>query len=125
MGKHTFSKHEKLTKENWIKELFERGSSFNLYPFRLIFRAHPDLESPTHQVLITVSSRNFKRAVDRNSVKRRIREAYRLNKESLITPKKLLLAYIYVAKEILPSAIIHENLIRANEIIVRRNEKVS
>jgi ribonuclease P protein component len=83
------------------------------------------LESPTHQVLITVSSRNFKRAVDRNSVKRRIREAYRLNKESLITPKKLLLAYIYVAKEILPSAIIHEKLIRANEIIVRRNEKVS
>jgi ribonuclease P protein component len=125
MGKHTFSKHEKLTKENWIKELFERGSSFNLYPFRLIFRDHPDLESPTHQVLITVSSRNFKRAVDRNSVKRRIREAYRLNKESLITPKKLLLAYIYVAKEILPSAIIHEKLIRANEIIVRRNEKVS
>ena len=125
MGKHTFSKHEKLTKESWIKELFERGSSFNLYPFRLIFRDHPDLESSAHQVLITVSSRNFKRAVDRNSVKRRIREAYRLNKELLITPKKLLLAYIYVAKEILPSAIIHEKLIRANEMIVRRNEKAS
>ncbi len=125
MGKHTFSKHEKLTKESWIKELFEKGSSFNLYPFRIVFKDHPALDATTHQVLISVSSRNFKRAVDRNSVKRRIREAYRLNKEILVIPKKLLLAYIYVAKEILPSAIIHEKLIRANEMIVKRNEKAS
>jgi ribonuclease P protein component len=105
----TFKKDEKLTSEKWIKELFAKGSSFYLHPFKVITLPHP-IEPFPHQVLISVPARTFKRAVDRNLLKRRIREAHRLNKHILTTNQKWLIAYIYTAKEILPSAVIHEKL---------------
>lgn len=126
MGKLTFKKEERLNKETWIKELFEKGSSFHLYPFRVIYISHPDPQYPVNQVLISVSVRNFKKATDRNTIKRRIREAYRLHKEKLASPQKLLFAYIYTAKSIEPSALIHEKLLQAVDRIMRRqNEKES
>lgn len=73
---------------------------------------NPDAAFPTHQVLISVSKKNFKKAVDRNLLKRRIREGYRLNKNLLADRNKLLIAYIYSVKEILPSAQIHERLVK-------------
>lgn len=110
MGKFTLRKHERLKKERWIQELFQKGSSFHLYPFRVIILPLPDPTYRAHQLLVSVSSRTFKKAPDRNRVKRRIREAYRLNKHQLPAEPKWLIAYIYTAKEILPSAIIQEKL---------------
>jgi len=110
MGKLTFKKEERLNKEKWIQELFEKGSSFILYPFRVVYLPHPDPEHPSHQVLITISIRNFKKATDRNTIKRRIREAYRLNNSKIHSPGKWLIAYIYIAKEMIPSEMIHKKL---------------
>jgi ribonuclease P protein component len=110
MGKFTLKKEERLNKEKWIQELFAKGSSFNAYPFRVVYLPHPDPLYPAHQVLISVSARNFKNAVDRNTIKRRIREGYRLNKVKIISPGKWLIAYIYIAKEIVPSEMIHKKL---------------
>lgn len=70
-------------------------------------------ESAVNQVLFTVSKRNFKRAVDRNKIKRRMREAFRLNKSQLSTPQKLLIGYIYTPKEILPYAQIAEAMVKS------------
>ena len=113
MGKFTFRKEERLSKEKLIQELFDKGSSFYLFPFKVFFMPNPDQEYPFHQVLISVSKRNFKRAVDRNLIKRRIREAYRLNKESTTCIRtNLLIAYIYSVKDILPSAQIQERLVK-------------
>jgi ribonuclease P protein component len=112
MGKFTFRKEERLDKEKIIQELFEKGSSFYLYPFKVYFMPSPDASVTTHQVLISVSKKNFKRAVDRNSIKRRIREAYRLNKNLLVGQNKLAIAYIYSVKEILPTAQIQERLVK-------------
>jgi len=95
----TFRKEERLYKRKIIQELFEKGSSFYLHPFKVILLPQP--ESSVHQVLLSVSSRNFKRAVDRNLIKRRMREAYRLQKSKL-PEAKLALAFLYSAKEILP-----------------------
>lgn len=101
MGKLTFRKEERLTKEKSIQELFEKGSSFYLFPFKVFFLVNPDQEYPTHQLLVSVSKKNFRRAVDRNLIKRRIREAYRLQKEGLPVPTPLMLGLIYTHKEIL------------------------
>src|SRR5262245_30486957 len=98
MRKFTFRKEERLNKEKWIQELFTKGSSFHLYPFKVLFLPHPEVQIPASQVLISVSSRNFKRAVDRNTIKRRVREAYRLNKAAIPSEQKWLIAYIYIAK---------------------------
>ena len=62
--------------------------------------------------MISVSRKNFKKAVDRNLLKRRIRESFRLNKNLLQVTPKYLIAYIYTAKEILTFAQIQERLIK-------------
>jgi ribonuclease P protein component len=112
LAKFTFRKEERLHKEKLIKELFEKGSSFYLYPFKVLTQRNPDPSFPVHQVMISVSRRNFKRAVDRNLIKRRIRESFRLNKNLLPATPKLLIAYIYTAKEILTFAQIQDRLIK-------------
>src|SRR5688572_3532112 len=108
----TFRKEERLKKEKLIKELFEKGSSFYLYPFKVYVMHNPDQAYTFHQVLFSVSKRNFKRAVDRNLIKRRMREAFRLNKLTTAASNKLLIAYIYSAKEILTFAQIQERLVK-------------
>lgn len=109
----SFTKAERLSKEKIIKELFEKGSSFYSYPFKVVHI--PNVEASTeaqNQVLISVSSRLFKRAVDRNKIKRRIREAYRTQKETLQSrTEKGVFSFIYTAKEILPYAEIKAKLL--------------
>ena len=62
--------------------------------------------------MISVSRKNFRKAVDRNRIKRRIRESIRSNKNLLPQDPKLLIAYIYTAKEILTFAQIQERLVK-------------
>ena len=101
MGKFTFRKEEKLTKEKHIQELFDKGSSFYLFPFKVFYLPNPDSKYPNHQVLITVSKKNYKRAVDRNLIKRRMRESYRHQKHELPEGPKLWIGYVYSHREIL------------------------
>ncbi|MEM6526430.1 MAG: ribonuclease P protein component [Bacteroidota bacterium] len=111
--KNTFKKAERLSKKKHIQELFDKGSSFYLYPFKTLFfrSVGLDPEPEFHQILVSVPKRNFKRAVDRNLIKRRVREAYRLNKSIIANSEKLLIAYIYTSKEILAYAEIEKKLV--------------
>lgn len=97
----TFSKRERLHSKKLIKELFDKGSSFFLYPFKVVYLNRPG--DATHQLLVSVSKKKLRRAVDRNYIKRRVKEAYRLNKyllEEREVPKKLI-ALIYVSQELM------------------------
>lgn len=106
----SFSKSEKLKSKKKIEELFKKGSSFYLKSFSLRFiPAESDVS--VHQVLISVPKRNFKRAVDRNLIKRRIREAYRLNKHLVNECKPHSIGFIYLSKEILTFHEIQDQLI--------------
>ena len=81
----SFTKGEKLCGVKTISELFSTGRPLNLPSLRVIYRvmpADPFLEPV--RVLISVPKRYFRKAVDRNLIKRRIREAYRQNKTVLI-----------------------------------------
>jgi ribonuclease P protein component len=111
---HKFPKSERLHSKVEIEELFSRGQQFSLYPLKIIYLLK-EQERPlfSNQVLFAVPKKRFKRAVDRNLLKRRIREAYRLNKD-LLTRKGpefyLLIGYIYIGREIEKYQVIEKKL---------------
>ena len=113
MGRFNFTRNHRLSGEKAIQELFQKGSSFYLYPLRILWMTQPHQDASTHKILVTVPSKNFKRAVDRNKIKRRMREGYRLNQHQLVTDKKWFIAYIYTAKEILSSEEIHKKIVQS------------
>jgi len=76
----TFRKEERLCSKKLIDNLFSKGKSFYVRPFKVVW-IDTQLETPVPaQVLMLVGKRHFKNAVDRNKIKRRIREAYRKKK---------------------------------------------
>ena len=78
---YTFKKEERLCSRKHLDLLFKNGSSFLLYPFRVSYLFVDEPISVPAQVVINVPKKRYKRAVDRNLLKRRIREAYRLTKQ--------------------------------------------
>ncbi|RNL56686.1 ribonuclease P protein component [Pedobacter jejuensis] len=79
---YTFRKEERLCSRKHLDLLFKNGSSFLLYPFRVSYLFIDEPAKVQAQVVINVPKKRYKRAVDRNLLKRRIREAYRLNKQN-------------------------------------------
>jgi ribonuclease P protein component len=119
-----FPKTERLSSKKHIQEVFSKGISFTLFPYKVVClpldpeqaakiagtsgQQKPD--PPHAQVLFSCSKRNFKKAVDRNTVKRRMREAFRLNKHLLPHDAYFLIAYIYIAREIFSFPFLEEKL---------------
>nr|WP_068892332.1 ribonuclease P protein component [Pedobacter panaciterrae] len=102
---NTFNKEERLCSRKLIDLLFKSGSSFLLYPFRVSYLYVDTEHKYPVQVVINVSKKRFKRAVDRNLIKRRTREVYRLQKQthlysSLSGSKLLLLSVQFIGKQI-------------------------
>lgn len=103
---YTFTKEERLCSKKQIDLLYKNGSSFLLYPFRVSHLLVAEPKIFPVQVLISVPKKRYKRAVDRNLLKRRIREAYRLNKAENfyltqeIGSQCLLLSIQFIGKEI-------------------------
>ena len=110
---NTFTKSERLKSRKLIDHLFEKGASFNSYPLRVTYLLDPNPVGSSHRAMFTVSKKRFKRAVDRNKIKRRMKEAYRLNKAILYSKQPVipcLIAYIYIGKEIAQYQLVEEKL---------------
>ncbi len=80
-----FAKCERLSRKSVIERLYAEGRSVAAFPLRAVYLPLEHQEDePAASVLIAVSKKRFRHAVDRNLVKRRLREAYRLNKHSFV-----------------------------------------
>ena len=97
---------ERLRSRNEITLLFSKGKSFVSYPFRIVYVMLPENSDVKHAAMfVSVPKKKFKRAVKRNLIRRRAKEAYRLNK-NIITDflkannLKIGIAFLYLDKEI-------------------------
>jgi ribonuclease P protein component len=78
--KQGLSKSEILSKKEEIKLLFEDRQTVKKYPLLINFKENSE---PVHRIVVSVPKRNFKKAVDRNRLKRKLREIWRRNKTSI------------------------------------------
>lgn len=98
--KNTLKKKERLKSRKLIKKLFEEGKAIKKFPLRLIYLSVDSLSSTSPQASFSVPKRNFKKAVDRNRIKRLLREAYRQEKNEIMDSSSLSCVFMitYIGK---------------------------
>ena len=101
----TLGKHERLKSRKSIEQLFSEGKKIVVPPYRVFYILTPSAPDASLLFGTGVSAKNFKKAVDRNRIKRLTKEAYRLQKNSLQQKVKankvrLNVFFIYTAKEL-------------------------
>jgi len=116
-----FKKEEKLKHKKLITLLFKEGKSISKYPIQLVYFKFQHNGNRALKAGFTVSKRNFKRAVDRNLIKRHLREAYRLKKQTIypLLNDKYIVMFIYLDNEILPRKTIHTKMEQLLQIFVK------
>jgi ribonuclease P protein component len=96
--KYTLGKEERLKSRKLIERLYEEKNSVKAFPLRMIYLQTKHTSDFPAQVGVSVSKRNFKLAVDRNRIKRLMRESYRLQKEivydNLDKPYVFMISYL-------------------------------
>lgn len=106
MAKATLKKSERIKQRKLISKLFEEGKSIRKYPIKVVyFKLDEPLNENPLLFSVSVPKRLFKKAVQRNLLKRKIREAYRLEKPIILkqldgVQKQYALMFIYIAREL-------------------------
>lgn len=124
--KLTLKKKERLKSRSTIQSLFLQNKHIRLYPFKLVWIVLPDQEHSTLEFSVSVSKRNFKTAVMRNKIKRRVRETYRLNQRLLynqIYNKNIKLSFmiVYIGKDLIPY---NEMQTKMKQLLIQLGRKV-
>ena len=122
LTKYSFPKEQRLKSRKQIGQLFAEGKQFSVFPFKVFWL--PVNKAETLQVAVAVSSRNFKKATDRNRIKRLMREAWRLQKNELdnIVLKKELpfsVFILYTGKELPGYNLIAEKMLQLMERLIK------
>ena len=118
MKQFTLGKNERLKSRKLIEQLFSGGQRFGLFPYRVFYLFEKNEAGDTKNKLqcgVGVSTRNFKKAVDRNRIKRLTREAWRLQKTELDALMKdhsnrFSVFFIYTGKELPAFVVVKEKM---------------
>ena len=121
----TLGKNERLKSRKSIEQLFNEGKKFTTTPFKIIYILNSSQKDAALLFGTGVSVKNFKKAVDRNRIKRLTREAYRLQKISLQEKIKannihLTIFFIYTGKE-LPG---YDEIYKKTGVVLKKLEKI-
>jgi ribonuclease P protein component len=130
--KYTLSKEERLKSRKRIDQLFKEAQSFSLPPFRVYDMVLPPATKEKDKYValqfgVGVSSKHFKKAVDRNRIKRLAREAWRLQKKELTTllhqQQRLLVVFVIYTGRTIPDFVLVKE--KMNAIILRLVKKIN
>ena len=126
--RNTFRKEEKLKKKTLIAELFARGKSISVFPLKMIYLETDHESTYKIQAGVSVSKRNFKQAVQRNRIKRLMRESYRKNKFLIYNSedtKKHIFMFIYQGKNEVSYQLMEEKMVVLLErfLLKQKNRK--
>lgn len=126
MSVNTYSRNEKLKSRKLLNQLFAAGRSVSVFPVKVFYMpVEAGTTSPKIQAGVGVSSRYFKKAVHRNRVKRLLREAYRLNKQELVThlsgmPQAYALFFLYVDKQLPDFELLQQKMQQALQKLIQQ-----
>ena len=128
MPRNTFPLKEHLKSKKTIEQLYAEGASVTAFPLRAVFiEQAKEEQEPVAAILISVAKKRFRHAVDRNLIKRRIREAYRTSKHPFIEAlqnngKKMAVAIIYIDNKHNSTAFIRKKMVKLLENILAKHE---
>ncbi|MDR1782793.1 MAG: ribonuclease P protein component [Dysgonamonadaceae bacterium] len=123
----SFKKAERISLRKEIESLFENGKHFNEFPLHIIYCTDPEIKSAAVSALISVPKKRFKKAVDRNRIKRLIRESYRLNKSPLVAKFKengnhLSLCFVYADSKIADMKVVNDAVCKVIDSLIQNIE---
>ncbi|MBO4645133.1 MAG: ribonuclease P protein component [Bacteroidales bacterium] len=128
----TFSKKERICSRLQIENLLQKRKKLFCYPFKCFYDFLPvDDENVVNQIVVSVPKRYFKHAVDRNRIKRLVREAYRHHHHRILDPQtldkqaRLQLLLLYVGTEILPYNLVENKIIEILERLCKVSQQGS
>ncbi len=112
---YSYQKIEKLKSRKLLQEIFAQGKSLQVFPLKVFYMYLPETAAEKVQAGVGVSARNFRKAVDRNRIKRLLRECYRLNKLPLYATveqknKRLALFFLYIGKDLPAYSLLEEKM---------------
>ncbi len=119
--KYTFKKEERLKSRKLIERLFVEGKRLKSAAVQMVYLQIEHDSDTLFQASFSVSKKRFKKAVDRNRIKRLMREVYRLNKHQLtdssgeIYTKKYVFMFIYIAKNMVSYEEVEQNMLQLLE----------
>lgn len=128
MPRNTFPLKEHLKSKKTIEKLYAEGASVTAFPLRAVFiEQGQEEQEPVAAILISVAKKRFRHAVDRNLVKRRIREAYRTSKHPFIEAlenkgKKMAVAILYIDTRHNRTSFIRRKMEKLLEGIIKKHE---
>ena len=120
----TFPTIEKLKSKKLLDELFTSGKKLNEYPIKLVYKQLNFEDEVIVKTGVSVPKRNFKKAVDRNRIKRLLREGYRLNKYIIHggLNEKYVCMFLYLGKEMPDFDTINSKIVRLlNKLVEKEN----
>ena len=123
----TLSKRGRIVSRKLIETLFGGGRSQSMvaFPLRVVYMIQErTANEPPVQLLVSVPKKHFKHAVDRNRVKRQVREAFRLHKQTLhdaLPPaSQLLLAFVWLSDSHSPSVTVERRVVGLMQRVAER-----
>ena len=127
LQKNTFKSFERLKSKKEISLLFDKGNDFLSEPFKVIWNFTNNENKSPAKIAISVPKKNYKKAVDRNYIKRQIREGYRKNKHALYSyltqnNLKINIIIIFLNRKIIKTKEIEQSIIKLLNNLIKNIE---